>query len=296
VSEKRRCWNAFSSVTRAGKPGSKARRCRSASTTLRWAAIPSASADIGGRARRGDDRLSHGPDSLTQRAAAALVELRERVVEEQQRRHAASVSDQLCLGEEKRQDGEALLALRAERPQVAVAALDADLVEVRADAGRAALDVAREPLLELRDRGRSRVVAERDIVEAELARALREAGLQELDHVAASRVEHRPEIRDLCRPRGEHLPLGDAHRDPAQRGIPLAHGGGVVDRHVRSRRVEPAERAVDVGTPGGRSALDDDQAVGGEDEGGELAAELLGGAEHGAVEAGALRLRRAEAD
>ena len=68
------------------------------------------------RARRGDDRLSHRPDSLTQRAAAALVELRERVVEEEQWRHAAALSDQLGLGEEEREDGEPLLTLRAERP------------------------------------------------------------------------------------------------------------------------------------------------------------------------------------
>ena len=91
-----------------------------------------------------------GADSLTQRPAAALVELRERVVEEQQRRHAAALADQLGLGEEEREDGEALLALRAERAEVAVAAADRDLVEVRADAGRAPLDVAGEPLLELR--------------------------------------------------------------------------------------------------------------------------------------------------
>ena len=73
---------------------------------------------------RGDDRLSHRADSLTQDPAAALVELGERVVEEQQRRHAAALGDQLRLGEEEREDGEPLLALRAERPEVAVAAPD----------------------------------------------------------------------------------------------------------------------------------------------------------------------------
>ena len=83
-------------------------------------------------------------------------------------------------------------------------------------------------------------------------------------------------------------------RDPAQGGVPLADRGGVVERHVRAGRVEPAERAVDVGAPRGRPALDDDEAVGGEDERRELAAELLGRAEHGAVEAGALGLGRAE--
>ena len=90
-----------------------------------------------------------GADSLTQRAAAALVELRERVVEEQERRHAAALADQLGLGEEQREHGEPLLALRAERAEVAVAAPDRDLVQVRAGAGRAPLEVAGEPLLEL---------------------------------------------------------------------------------------------------------------------------------------------------
>ena len=85
-------------------------------------------------------------------------------------------------------------------------------------------------------------------------------------------------------------------RDASQGGVALADRGGVVDRHVRAGRIEPAERAVDVRAAGGRPALDDDEAVGGEDERGELAPQLLGGAEHGAVEAGPLGLGRAEGD
>ena len=68
--------------------------------------------------------------------------------------------DQLGLGEEERENGEPLLALRAERAEVAVAGADRDLVEVGAGAGGAPLDVAGEALLEQRDRRRLRVVAE----------------------------------------------------------------------------------------------------------------------------------------
>ena len=58
------------------------------------------------------------------------------------------VGEHLGLGEEERQHRHALLALRAERPEVAVAGEDPDLVEVRAEPGRAALEVARQAVVE----------------------------------------------------------------------------------------------------------------------------------------------------
>ena len=70
-------------------------------------------------------------------AAAALVELGEGVVEKEERWHPAAGGDQLRLGEQEREHGEPLLALRAERAEIAVAGADRDLVEVRAGTRRA---------------------------------------------------------------------------------------------------------------------------------------------------------------
>ena len=78
------------------------------------------------------------------------VELGEHVVEQEQRRDAAALGDQLRLGEQEREHGEPLLALRAEAPQLARAGGDDDVVEVRAEAGDAALEVAVEPRVERR--------------------------------------------------------------------------------------------------------------------------------------------------
>ena len=79
-------------------------------------------------------------------APALRVELREHVVEQEQRRDAAAVGDQLGLGEQEREHGEALLALRAEAAQLARAGRDHDVVEVRPEPGDAAFEVALEPL------------------------------------------------------------------------------------------------------------------------------------------------------
>ena len=72
-------------------------------------------------------------DAVGEHAAAARVELGEHVVEQQQRRAAS----ELRLGEQQREQREALLALRAEAPQVAARpAAMRDVVEVRAEPGR----------------------------------------------------------------------------------------------------------------------------------------------------------------
>ena len=84
---------------------------------------------------------------------AAGVELGEDVVEQQERRRRAGSSASASSSDE---DGESLLALRAELPQVAVAARDEHVVEVRAEPRRSALDVAGEPRLERSRRRRRR--------------------------------------------------------------------------------------------------------------------------------------------
>ena len=55
---------------------------------------------------------------LRERPAAAGIELGQHVVEEKQRWIAATVGNQVCLGEEQSENDEPLLALGAEASQV----------------------------------------------------------------------------------------------------------------------------------------------------------------------------------
>ena len=98
-----------------------------------------------GGVRRSDHRLARCRDTLRQHLPPARVELGEDVVEQEQERRRRQ---QLGLREEEREHGQALLALRAELAQVAVAARDENIVEVRAESGRAALDVPGQPCFE----------------------------------------------------------------------------------------------------------------------------------------------------
>ncbi len=94
-------------------------------------------------------------ETLAEHAPAVGVELRQRVVEQQQRRHARpATASSSASASSSESTAMPLLALRPERPEVAVAGEDADLVEVRAEPGRAALEVAGEPVVEGR-RGRA---------------------------------------------------------------------------------------------------------------------------------------------
>ena len=145
-----------------------------------------------------------------------------------------------------------------------VAARDHDVVEVRTESGRAALEVAVEPFDE-RGRGRRRpVVAQLRLFEPELAGPLGEGRLQERQHLAARGDELRSELGGLLRPRLQSGSCGKACGDPAQRRISLRHNGAVVDRQLCARRRGPAESAVEVGAPHGGCALDDPEPVGGE--------------------------------
>src|SRR5207244_3454582 len=64
-----------------------------------------------GGSRRRDESLAASSDPSGQDSAPLGIELRENVVEEEQRRRAGSVEDQLGLSEQQRQDCEPLLAV-----------------------------------------------------------------------------------------------------------------------------------------------------------------------------------------
>ena len=167
--------------------------------------------------RRGLGRGHHGlpgrGDPRAEGAAAARVELREHVVEQEQR----ADGQQLRLGEEQREHREALLALRAELAQVAVAARDEDVVEMRAETGRAAFEVGLQASLELLDGRRLGVVAELRDRQPELVGTLREPRPERRERLAAGADERRPELGEARRPGLERLARREAELHPPER-------------------------------------------------------------------------------
>src|SRR5437870_2726914 len=84
-------------------------------------------------------------------------------------RRVAALGDQFGLGQEKREHGETLLALRAERAQVPLPGDDPDLVQMRPGSGPAAFEVATVAFLERRDCRRLGFVHERASGKSQLA-------------------------------------------------------------------------------------------------------------------------------
>ena len=87
--------------------------------------------------------------SVDEPLAAGGVELAHHVVEQQQRRGAALGGQLLALGQQQREQAEALLAARAVGAQLAALAPEREIVAVRAVAGEAALEVGVHALGEL---------------------------------------------------------------------------------------------------------------------------------------------------
>ena len=163
------------------------------------------------------------------------------------------VRDQLRLGEKESENREALLALRAERAQVSITGANSDLVEMGSGTCRAAFDVPVEPSLERGDRRQLRVVAERGILEAELGRALRESGLEELDHVcrerrSGSRRDRRPEPSTATGHRGRR---GRARRVEERRSAARPRSRSRSRHaHAPGRDAPASGRCRRVGQPG----------------------------------------------
>ena len=221
-----------------------------------------------GRVRRRDHCLPHARNPLRQHLAAARVELREDVVEEEE----WCGLEQLRLREEEREDGEALLALRAELAKVAVGACDRNVVEVRADPGCSPLDVTSEPSLEL---GRGRWVGrvpEPCVGQPQLIRALFEQRGECLERQPAGDHELGRENRCSLGPRLEGRAVREAELNATERSVSLGEGREVVLRDRPSGGKQPRNDTVEVGTPGRRSPFDDREPVGREDERRELAA------------------------
>ena len=229
-------------------------------------------------------RGGHEPGRPRRRArrgsACGGVELREHVVEQQQRRDAATAGEHLGLGEQEREHREPLLALRAEAAQLAGRARDHDVVEVRAEPRRAALEVAVEPRCE---RGRARRLAVVGELRRRRARARRRA--RRTAGPSSSSTSRRAATSSApssaaCSVHGASAARdGDARGDAPQRGVPLCdaapYSAGSCARAGESR---PSARSKYARRAAG-AALDDAEPVGREDERRRLAAQLLGRAQ-----------------
>ena len=124
--------------------------------------------------RRGDDRLAHVGDERSEHAPAPRIELREDVVEQQERRRVprARRAPSPRRAAAREPSGAALPASRS-RAGRDRAGEQPHVVQVRADARRRALDVPFEPRLELGGGRRLAVVGERRSGQAELVRDAR---------------------------------------------------------------------------------------------------------------------------
>ena len=226
-----------------------------------------------GRVRRRDHRLPHAP----RRARPGRGGGRGRAPRARRRAGAAAARQQLRLGEQEREHGEPLLALRAELAQVAVAARDQDVVEVRPEArSRRARGRARAAPRAPRPSAARR----RTRAAPPAARARRRARRTPARARPAPRGAPRRARRRASATRSVHgverVARREAELDAPERGVSLRERREVVLRHAGARRAEPAEHAVEVRAAGGRPALDDGQPVGREDERRDLASQRLG--------------------
>src|SRR5438552_3171724 len=162
--------------------------------------------------RRRDERLLHAGDPGSEDAAATNVELRQDVVEEQQR----TAGDELGLGEEQGEQREPLLPLRAEAAQVTSGGRDPDVCEMRTEPRRAAHDVGVEAGGQRLDGRCVALVGQRRPDKAEFPRSLAEPGL-ELRQDRTARIDQaRAEIGEALRPRLKRVAAGEAELHAAE--------------------------------------------------------------------------------
>src|SRR5439155_18718299 len=245
---------------------------------------------------RGDERLAAFTDSRRENSPPLRIELRENVIEKKEWRRAGPVDDQLRLREQQPQDGQPLIALRAERRQIASVRDDADLVQVGAGTGPASLEVARVPRLERLHRRRIDVVYERRSGEPELAGPLRKRRREQGKRLASRLDERSAELDDLLGPRRQCVRGGHPELDPTKSRVPLRKRGAVLSRQRGPSRREPPERPVEVRASYGRPALHNRQPVRREDKRRHRRAQLLRRAQRHTVHLRALGLTRLEDD
>ncbi len=243
------------------------------------------------RTRRRDERLRQLGDAADEVRPPLGIELREHVVEEQERRTAVEFRQEVQLGQLEGQDGGPLLAARGEPGEVPAGQLEGQVVAMRPDQGRAIPDLLVGGLGKASDQR----VARR------LRRACRGVG----DVAQPERARGRLLRRDLRV--GGRQRLGEVGQELESLGDDLAAGldeGGVPVAQLVARRAflpDGAQQAVallerarvgrlGVGVPGRarrrelieggsaqrRGACHQEHLLGGEDHDPEMVAERRG--------------------
>ena len=227
-----------------------------------------------------------------QRLAPVRVELAHDVVEEQDGIFARLGAQELELGELQRERARALLSLRAEGTQVDAVDGEHEVVPVGADGGRAARDVIFPALLQFliipcfericHRRRRLAAAAVDDEREREVLLAAGDAALHEvrehaeLAHDLEPFARHargaRRELRLPGRERGgRRAPLADA----LQERVPLRDEALIRRELVVVGGARLRDLPVEEAPPLGGRALDEEEILGGEEDGVERADELL---------------------
>jgi hypothetical protein len=137
---------------------------------------------------------------------------------------------------------------------------------MRAHPRRPALEVAREPGIELVHPETTLVVGDRGGFEPESVGVCGESRGEKRDDFGTSAVELGAELGELPTPRLHRIQGRDPCSHTAESGVPLPEYGGVLAGKGRARWKDAAEHAVQVRAANERAALDDSEAVGGEDE------------------------------
>src|SRR4029079_12895457 len=169
---------------------------------------------------------------------------------------------------------EPLLSLRAETAEIAAPRGNHDVVEVRPERGHAALEVALEHGGQPGRRRRLAVVPERHVAEPELVRPGREGRLEQRESLEPRSDKVRPERRNAFAPRLNRIAVRGAHRDTAERSVPLRHSGAVLRGQWRTDRRETSENAIEVGAAGWGGPLQHSQPLGRADDGREQTTHL----------------------
>src|SRR4051812_9158092 len=116
---------------------------------------------------------------------------------------------------------------------------------MRPQRGHTALEVAIERGVESFECGWIAFVAQRDLINAQLAGSRRETRLEQGQRLETSGNELGAEYRDAFAPRLDRVAAGEVGCSPPQGGIPLRHGRAVLRRQRCPRRGEAPENAVE---------------------------------------------------
>ena len=242
--------------------------------------------------RRGDHRLPHARDALREHLPAAGIELREDVVEQEQGRRRAAALLPRAGARAPRGAARPVSRTGADRGRRSRSATSSRcgpspvVPRSRSRASRCS-SASRVGGCGVVPEARRAAARARRLVRANAGRALRASR-------GAGRRASAPSAA-TCSVHGSSASRsGEAELHAAQRRVPLRERGEIVLRHRRARREEARERPVEVRAARGGPALHDGEAVRGEDERRDLAAERLGGRQLRAVHACLLRLALAQ--